>query len=145
VKALPLLGDAPIFICNIDAIWMENKSALKGLLQNWSPHKMDDLLLLAPNGATLGYYGSGDFERADTGHISRRQGESAPYVYAGVQIAKLGPLTHFKAEPFSRNRSCALLRQASSSVSAMIYPARLSFCRRAAPCARLVKLLLSTP
>jgi len=65
---------------------------------------MDDLLLLAPNGATLGYYGSGDFERADSGHISRRQGESAPYVYAGVQIAKLGPLTHFKAEPFSRNK-----------------------------------------
>ena len=104
VKALALLGAEPIFICNIDAIWLENKSALKSLLDNWMPDKMDDLLLLAPKDDTLGYYGGGDFERLETGHISRRSGETAPFVYAGVQIAKLGPLRNFKAEPFSRNK-----------------------------------------
>ena len=104
VKALPLLGKEPIFICNIDAIWLENESALKNLLETWKPSQMDDLLLLAPKDKTLGYYGGGDFECSDTGHISRRKGDSAPYVYAGVQIAKLGPLKNFKAEPFSRNK-----------------------------------------
>lgn len=104
VKALPLLGNEPIFICNIDAIWLENKSALKSLIESWEPEQMDDLLLLAPKDATLGYYGGGDFERSDGGHISRRTGETAPFVYAGVQIAKLDPLRRFKAEPFSRNK-----------------------------------------
>ena len=104
VKALALLGAEPIFICNIDAIWLENKSALQGLLDNWVPDKMDDLLLLAPKDDTLGYYGGGDFKCLETGHISRRTGESAPFVYAGVQIANLGPLKNFKAEPFSRNK-----------------------------------------
>ena len=104
VKALPLLGEDPIFICNIDAIWLENKSALKSLLGAWQPSQMDDLLLLAPKDETLGYYGGGDFELSNERQISRRQGDSAPYVYAGVQIARLSPLRAFKAEPFSRNK-----------------------------------------
>lgn len=104
VKALPLLGSSPVFICNIDAIWLETKSALKGLLEKWAPDDMDDLLLLAPINETLGYNGGGDFELSDAGQISRRKGDSAPYVYAGVQIANLDPISQFKAEPFSRNK-----------------------------------------
>lgn len=104
VKALPLLGDDPIFICNIDAIWLENKSAFKALLEAWSLAVMDDLLLLAPKNETLGYHGGGDFELAAKGNISRCKGDSAPYVYAGVQIANLVPITAFKPEPFSRNK-----------------------------------------
>lgn len=104
VKALPLLGEAPIFICNIDAIWQEDSSALGGLLQAWDPDEMDDLLLLAPIADTLGYHGAGDFNLAPSGHISRRDNDTASYVYAGVQIANLAPLSQFKAEPFSRNK-----------------------------------------
>ncbi len=104
VKALPLLGDGPVFICNIDAIWQENTGALKSLLTAWQPHNMDDLLLLAPKADTLGYHGLGDFYLGGEGHISRRVGPSAPYVYAGVQIATLAPLREFKVEPFSRNK-----------------------------------------
>ncbi len=104
VKALPLLGDDPVFICNIDAIWLENKSALQSLLDGWDRVRMDDLLLLAPKDETLGYHGDGDFELAPTGEISRRNGETAPYVYAGVQIANLAPIAAFKVEPFSRNK-----------------------------------------
>jgi len=41
VKALPLLGHDPIFICNIDAVWLENKAVLDGMMQVWDPAKMD--------------------------------------------------------------------------------------------------------
>ena len=104
VKALPLLGEDPVFICNIDAIWQENTSALASMLSAWRSEDIDDLLLLAPIEQTLGYHGGGDFKRADGGQIFRRSEETAPYVYAGVQIANLKPLRAFKVEPFSRNK-----------------------------------------
>lgn len=105
VKALPLLGDEPIFVCNIDAIWSENGvSAMDGLLEAWDPGVMDDLLLLAPINQTLGYPGAGDFDRDGAGHITRRSGDRADYVYAGVQICTLDTIKTYKEEPFSRNK-----------------------------------------
>lgn len=104
VKALPLLGHDPILICNIDAIWTENAAALKYMIAAWDPTIMDDLLLLAPIGDTLGYHGKGDFDLSEDGHLSRRSGETAPYVYAGVQIARLDPVKPFPIEKFSRNK-----------------------------------------
>ena len=104
VKALPLLGEGPVFICNIDAVWMEHDSALGGLLEAWDARVMDDLLLLAPKTKTLGYHGSGDFKLTDKGQIFRRSADTAPFVYAGVQIANLTPLRAFKPTPFSRNK-----------------------------------------
>lgn len=104
VKALDLLGEGPAYICNIDAVWLENASALGGLYADWNPEIMDDLLLLAPLKETLGYSGKGDFERAEDGAITRRAGDHAPFVYAGVQIANLDPLRSFKPIAFSRNK-----------------------------------------
>ncbi len=104
VKALPLLGNDPVFICNIDAVWQENTPVLQTMMQHWDPARMDDLLLLAPIHQTLGYHGKGDFTLGEDGRITRRTGDSAPYVYAGVQIARLEPARAFKIEPFSRNK-----------------------------------------
>jgi len=106
VKALPLLGKDPIFICNIDAIWTEDRPYILGAMSKmWDPSYMDDLLLLAPIDRTLGYHGSGDFIFGYDGHLYRRgQLTEAPYVYAGVQIAKLDRLAEQPIEPFSRNR-----------------------------------------
>ncbi len=104
VKALPLLGKNPVFICNIDAVWQENRPVLAAMMKVWDAAKMDDLLLLAPIDQTLGYHGKGDFTLEDDGRIKRREGDSAPYVYAGVQIARLEPAKAFKIEPFSRNK-----------------------------------------
>jgi aminoglycoside/choline kinase family phosphotransferase len=104
VKALELLGEGPAYICNIDAVWRESQSALGGLYADWNPELMDDLLLLAPIGETLGYSGRGDFERGKDGVITRRIGDHASFVYAGVQIANLDPLRAFEAVPFSRNK-----------------------------------------
>ena len=103
IKALPLLGREPIFICNIDAVWLEYTSAFEGLLNAWNAKEMDDLLLLAPMNQSMGYNGKGDFNMSSDGRLSRRDGPSAPYVYAGVQIASIAPLKPYKVEPFSRN------------------------------------------
>ena len=106
VKALPLLGDDPVLACNIDAIWQEDSaSVITSLLERWNSDIMDDLLLLAPIERTLGYHGAGDFLYAHDGRLERRgERDSAPYVYAGVQITKLDRLAKEPIEPFSRNR-----------------------------------------
>ncbi len=104
VKALPLLGHDPVLICNIDAIWDERVPVIPALMEAWDPVEMDDLLLLAPIGQTMGYNGAGDFILDDAGRLSRRSGPTAPYVYAGVQIAALSPFRNLKIEKFSRNR-----------------------------------------
>lgn len=104
VKALPLLGDDPIFICNIDAVWLERSETLSDMMAAWDPRRMDDLLLLARKGETLGYPGAGDFDLGENAKISRRLGDTADYVYAGVQIARLEPIRAFDVTPFSRNK-----------------------------------------
>ncbi len=104
VKALPLLGRHPILICNIDAVWAEFEPVLKGLIQSWKPDLMDECLLLAKREDCLGYSGVGDFDLNSEGHITRRAGDHADYVYAGVQIFKPELAKPFPVEPFSRNK-----------------------------------------
>ncbi|PHR61303.1 MAG: mannose-1-phosphate guanylyltransferase [Robiginitomaculum sp.] len=104
VKALPLLGTHPVLICNIDAVWIEFEPVISGLIQAWDSTKMDELLLLAPRGDTLGYAGVGDFDFAKNGVISRRGGAYADYVYAGVEIFKPELAKGFPLEKFSRNK-----------------------------------------
>ena len=104
VKALPLLGDDPIFICNIDAIWYPFEPVLETLTGHWNPRIMDELLLCARADWSLGYAGKGDFNIHDDARLTRRDGESAKHVYAGVQIFKPDLATPFKIERFSRNR-----------------------------------------
>ena len=104
VKALPLLGHDPIFICNIDAIWHPFEPVLEHLITQWNSGKMDELLLCARADWSLGYAGKGDFNIHEDARLARREGESAKYVYAGVQIFKPDLATPFKIERFSRNK-----------------------------------------
>lgn len=104
VKALPFLGTNPILVCNIDAVWTEEGSALEGLITAWNPKTMDELLMLAETDQTLGYHGKGDFETTLDQQLLRRNGDSAPYVYAGVQIFKPELAQGYKLERFSRNK-----------------------------------------
>jgi len=103
VKALPLLGDDPILICNIDAIWAEFSPVLQKLLRAWNPEKMDELFLLARRDFALGYAGKGDFDRLADGRLVRRAGETANHIYAGGEIFKPGLAKSHKIEKFSRN------------------------------------------
>jgi len=104
VKALPLLRQDPILICNIDAIWISFTPVLERLISTWQPAKMDELLLCARSDCSLGYGGKGDFNIHEDGRITRRSGESAEHVYAGVQIFKPALAKPFKLEAFSRNK-----------------------------------------
>ena len=104
VKALPLLGSEPIFICNIDAIWHPFEPVLERLMAQWNPRKMDELLLCARADWSLGYAGKGDFNIHEDARLTRRDGDSARHVYAGVQIFKPALATPFKLERFSRNK-----------------------------------------
>ena len=104
VKAVPLLGSDPIFICNIDAIWHPFEPVLERLMAQWSPLKMDELLLCARADWSLGYAGKGDFDIHDDARLTRREGDSAKHVYAGVQIFKPALAKPFEIERFSRNK-----------------------------------------
>jgi len=106
VKALPLLGDDPVMVCNIDAIWQETgPPVISSLMDRWDSELMDDLLLLAPIEQTLGYDGAGDFLFKHDGRLDwRGDRDTAPYVYAGVQIMKLDHIRNEPEEKFSRTR-----------------------------------------
>ncbi len=106
VKALSLLGTDPIFICNIDAIWVAFDDVLKNLFEAWDTDEMDELLLLARRDMALGHDGLGDFEfenLIEKKHIRRRTAETAPFYYSGVQIFKPALAKPFPMKKFSRN------------------------------------------
>ena len=65
---------------------------------------MDELLLCARANWSLGYAGKGDFDIHADKRITRRSGERADHVYAGVQIFKPALAKPFKLEGFSRNK-----------------------------------------
>lgn len=91
-NALPLLrklsGDTPFFVINSDVICIDGKlPTLHRLWRNWDDKEMDALLLLHPVKDAVGYDGAGDFFINNDGKLRRRAGgESAPYVFTGVQI-----------------------------------------------------------
>lgn len=102
VRALPELGLEPILICNIDAVWIEFESVIQALFDAWDEDEMCDLLLLAPKPRTLGYDGVGDFEMDRDGRLSWREGATAFWVYAGVQIFTPQRIVNWPEEKFSR-------------------------------------------
>jgi len=106
VKARALLGDDPVFISNIDALWSEiDTPELDRLRGAWNGGEMDALLLLAPRENTLGYGGKGDFFLEPDGRVRRRgSDENAPFVFAGTQILKPSAIDGYPGEAFSLNR-----------------------------------------
>lgn len=105
VKAREWLGDEPVVVSNIDAIWSEGESReLNRLMAAFDASRMDALLLLAPKENTLGYDGAGDFFLYADGQVGRRgAAKSAPFVYAGAQILNPHVLKNYREEPFSLN------------------------------------------
>lgn len=106
VKALPKLGSDPVFISNIDAVWVDGPTPeLNRLRRTWDGNRMDALLLLAPMNQVLGFDGTGDFFCKTDGRLTRRgQAPSAPYAYAGVQILNPALMNGQPEEKFSLNR-----------------------------------------
>lgn len=104
-KALPLLGAAPFFHVNSDALWRETgRPAMQAMVEAWEPERMDMLLLLADRQTSIGFDGAGDFFLGDDGRLARRgSAASAPWVYAGVAILKSELFADTPDGPFSLN------------------------------------------
>ena len=105
-KAAPLLGQDPVFVANIDAVWRDGrKSELDQLADAFDPERMDFLLMLSPLDRQLGFDGAGDFFLEPDGRVRRRgSSQTAPYAYAGVQVMHPRILGSRDIEPFSTNR-----------------------------------------
>ena len=89
-QALPLIGEAPFFICNTDALWIEGpRSELDRLIQFFDPAKMDALLLVAQTAGAVGVDWPGDFTMDPFNRLTKRDPRCvAPFVYAGFGIIK---------------------------------------------------------
>jgi MurNAc alpha-1-phosphate uridylyltransferase len=104
--ALPLLGVAPIWVANIDSVWIEHgASAIDAVARAWDPATMDVCLMLASTSGSLGFHDSGDvFLDGDpkAGAVRfKAPGEIAPLVYVGVHICKPGIVADGPDGPFS--------------------------------------------
>jgi MurNAc alpha-1-phosphate uridylyltransferase len=88
-KAAPLLGTDPVFVANIDSIWIDHGDALGDLARLWDPARMDAALLLARLDHSSGFDGNGDFFLADDGALTfRGDAPEAPFAYMGVHICR---------------------------------------------------------
>lgn len=105
-KARPLLGDDPVFVANIDSVWIGRTSkpggALAELARLWDPARMDAALLLARREGSIGFEGDGDFFLAEDGRLTfRGDAPSAPFAYMGVHITRPGYADSGPEGPFS--------------------------------------------
>jgi MurNAc alpha-1-phosphate uridylyltransferase len=102
VRVLDQFNGHPFFICNTDALWIdEPDSQIARLARAWDSAKMDVLLLLADAKTSVGVDWRGDFLRDARGRLTRPEtGQPAPYVYAGVGIIKSSLFEGAPLEPF---------------------------------------------
>lgn len=101
-KAHALLGEEPVFVANIDSVWIDRGDPLTDLIRLWNPETMDAALLLARREGSIGFEGDGDFFLADDGKLTfRGDAPSAPFAYMGVHITRPGYADHGPDGPFS--------------------------------------------
>jgi MurNAc alpha-1-phosphate uridylyltransferase len=101
-QAIPLLGASPVWVSNIDTVALGGGGdALAALGGAWRAEAMDVLLLLAPTAASVGFHDSGDVFLEDDGRVRfKAAGETAPYLYVGVHIARTEIVADGPDEPF---------------------------------------------
>ena len=101
-KAAPLLGSDPVFVANIDSVWIDRGDALNQLARFWNPSTMDSALILARREGSIGFEGDGDFFLADDGRLTfRGEAPSAPFAYMGVHITRPDYVADGPDGPFS--------------------------------------------
>ncbi len=90
-KARPLLGEDPIFVANIDSLWIAaGEAPLETLKRVWDPAAMDILLLLVARGRGLGFEGPNGFFMDDAGRLTHsvEPEPPTPFVNTGFGILK---------------------------------------------------------
>lgn len=89
--ARPLLGEAPIFVANIDSLWLdEGTPPLETLKRAWKPEAMDVLMLLVRRGHGIGFEGPQGFFMDEAGRLthSTLPDVVTPYANIGFGIFK---------------------------------------------------------
>ncbi|WP_372781782.1 nucleotidyltransferase family protein [Phenylobacterium sp.] len=86
--AQALLGEAPVFVCNSDYIWIKpGLPALEELARAWDPARMDVLVVVIPKARTLGFGTPGDFFQDGAGRLTHRGDHAeAPLHTFGIEI-----------------------------------------------------------
>ncbi len=104
-RALPLLGDAPFFVVNSDALILNGPTpALERLRAVWDDAEMDVLLLVHLTAHAFGYEGIGDFLVDACGRVARRpENMPVPFLFAGAQILHPRLFRDLPDGPFSLN------------------------------------------
>lgn len=86
------LGRDPVFVANIDSLWIEGeRPALETLKAAWDPAAMDVLLLLVPRGQGLGFEGPQGFFRDAAGRLTHSVAPEPPTPFANIGFAILKP------------------------------------------------------
>jgi MurNAc alpha-1-phosphate uridylyltransferase len=100
-----LLGTAPFFVVNGDAVWLDGPVlALARLADSMAIEGVDAVLLLHRAAQVTSDVGAGDFAVDEWGIPRRpRENEQVPYIFAGVQILSPRLFDDAPAAPFSMN------------------------------------------
>ena len=87
-KALPLLGNEPIFTINSDILWRDEgrESALDRLTRHWDDTKMDFLLLAQSKAKAIGHDKGEDHLFVKPDNTIGWNDREAPYIIAGIGI-----------------------------------------------------------
>jgi len=86
-KALPLLGNEPVFTINSDIIWTDDQeSALDRLTRHWDEAKMDFLLLTQSKSRASGHDKGEDHLFVKPDNTFEWNDRDSPYIIAGVGI-----------------------------------------------------------
>ena len=90
--AAGLLGRDPIFVANIDSLWLEGaRPALETMKAAWNPAAMGILLLLVARGHGIGFEGPQGFFRDDEGRLTHSVAPEPPTPFANMGVAILDP------------------------------------------------------
>jgi MurNAc alpha-1-phosphate uridylyltransferase len=90
--AAAMLGREPIFVANIDSLWIEGRRpALETLKAAWDPAAMDILLLLVPRGQGIGFEGPQGFFRDTAGRLTHSTAPEPRTPFANIGFAILKP------------------------------------------------------
>ncbi|THD58457.1 MAG: nucleotidyltransferase family protein [Phenylobacterium sp.] len=90
--ARALLGEDPIFVANIDSLWLDTgEPVLERLKAAWDPARMDLLLLLVARGNGLGFEGPQGFAMDAEGRLTHSTSAEVLSPFANVGFGILKP------------------------------------------------------
>ena len=90
--ARPLLGDDPVWVANIDSLWLESATpALESVKRAWRPEVMDLLLMVVRRGHGIGFEGPQGFFMDEAGRLTHSTAADVVTPFANVGFGILKP------------------------------------------------------